>query len=294
MVSRDTSLVRSGSLCAASRMASIASVAFTPSISNRILPGRTTATQWSGAPLPLPIRVSAGFFVTGLSGNTRIQILPPRFTKRVMATRLASICRSVIHPGSSTFKPKSPNARVDPAHALPHMRPRCCLRYFTFFGINIKSSQFPVLGSQIQTKTLESAGSRLRLALLGRQNLAFVHPALHADHAVRRPRFGEAVVDVGTQRVQRQPPLQIPLRPRDFVAVQTSAHANFDSLAAEAQRRVHRLAHRAAEADALFQLQRDRLRHQLRVELGLVYFRDVDKNILAPGALLQIALELID
>jgi hypothetical protein len=28
----------------------------------------------------LPIRVSAGFFVIGLSGNTRIQIFPPRFT----------------------------------------------------------------------------------------------------------------------------------------------------------------------------------------------------------------------
>ena len=37
----------------------------------------TTATQYSGAPLPLPIRVSAGFFVTGLSGNILIQTLPP-------------------------------------------------------------------------------------------------------------------------------------------------------------------------------------------------------------------------
>ncbi len=52
------------------------------------LPGRTTATQWSGAPLPFPIRVSAGFLVTGLSGNRRIQILPPRLTNRVIATRL--------------------------------------------------------------------------------------------------------------------------------------------------------------------------------------------------------------
>src|SRR5579863_5273456 len=99
-----------------------------------------------------------------------------------MATRLASICRSVIHPGSSTFNPKSPKASVDPAHALPHIRPRCCLRYFTFFGINIKSSQFLDLSSQRQTKTSESTRGRLRLALLGRQNLAFVHPALHADH----------------------------------------------------------------------------------------------------------------
>jgi len=43
--SRATNLVRSGSLCDARRMASAASVADTPSISKRILPGRTTATQ---------------------------------------------------------------------------------------------------------------------------------------------------------------------------------------------------------------------------------------------------------
>ena len=40
----------------------------------------TTATQWSGAPLPEPMRTSAGFLVTGLSGKMRIQILPPRLT----------------------------------------------------------------------------------------------------------------------------------------------------------------------------------------------------------------------
>src|ERR1019366_708056 len=43
--SRFTNVVRSGSLCDASRMASFASVIETPSISNKIFPGRTTATQ---------------------------------------------------------------------------------------------------------------------------------------------------------------------------------------------------------------------------------------------------------
>src|ERR1051326_4967022 len=100
-------------------------------------PGLTTATQYSGAPFPLPMRVSAGFFVTGLSGKMRIQTLPPRLTKRVIAIRAASICRSVIHAASSGFKPKSPNSSDEPAHALPLSRTRCCLRYFTFFGINM-------------------------------------------------------------------------------------------------------------------------------------------------------------
>src|SRR2546427_4043776 len=52
-----------------------------------IRPGFTTATHSSGFPLPLPIRVSAGFFVTGLSGKIRIQILPPRLRLRASATR---------------------------------------------------------------------------------------------------------------------------------------------------------------------------------------------------------------
>src|SRR2546421_5734759 len=72
-----------------------------------IRPGFTTATHSSGFPLPLPIRVSAGFFVTGLSGKIRIQILPPRLRLRVSATRAASICRLVTQPGSSAFSPYS-------------------------------------------------------------------------------------------------------------------------------------------------------------------------------------------
>src|SRR5262249_13852258 len=88
---RDANFVSIGSLAAANCIARRASVSGTPSISNRMRPGLITATHCSGAPLPLPMRVSCGFFVIGLSGNTRIQILPPRLTNRVMAIRAASI-----------------------------------------------------------------------------------------------------------------------------------------------------------------------------------------------------------
>src|SRR5580698_25915 len=292
--SRFTNVVRSGSLCDARRMASVASWMVTPSISNKIFPGFTTATQWSGAPLPLPIRVSAGFFVTGLSGNTRIQILPPRFTKRVIATRLASICRSVIHPGSRTFNPKSPKDNVEPRHALPVMRPRCCLRYFTFFGINIEiSSQLSALGSQLNL-FLESANRRLPFALLGREKFSLVDPALHANHTVGGSRFGETIVNVGAQRVQRQTALQVPLRPRDFIAVQPAAYPDLDSFAAETKRRVHGFTHGPAETNPLLKLQRNRLGDQLRVQLRLMHFLDVDKNIFTRGPLLQVGLELVD
>ena len=59
--------------------------------SNKIVPDFTTATQYSGAPFPLPIRTSAGLEVTGRSGKIRIQTCPSRFIKRVIAIRAASI-----------------------------------------------------------------------------------------------------------------------------------------------------------------------------------------------------------
>src|SRR6185436_428749 len=126
-----------------------------------------------------------GFFVYGLSGKIRIQILPPRLTARVIAMRPASICRAVIQPGSRTWRPMSPNASVPPRYALPRIRPRCCLRYLTFDGINMGA---------LLCRRLPAV---LRLVLL-----AAVDPHLHADLPVRGVRLREAVIDVRLQRVQ--------------------------------------------------------------------------------------------
>src|SRR5436190_2842728 len=126
-----------GSLCAASFKASIASSCCTPPTSNMTRPGRTTATQWSGAPLPPPIRVSAGFAVADLSGKTRIHTLPPRLRWWVMVRRAASICRAVIHAGSRACRPISPKVTRLPVDARPRMRPRCDFRYLTRFGWSI-------------------------------------------------------------------------------------------------------------------------------------------------------------
>src|SRR5437870_5640292 len=102
---RVANFVLMGSLAEASRIALRASASLIPSISNRIRPGLTTHTHSSAPPLPLPMRVPWGFLVIGLSGNTRIRILPPRLMNRVIATRAASICRAVIQHGSSAFNP---------------------------------------------------------------------------------------------------------------------------------------------------------------------------------------------
>src|SRR5581483_7522551 len=134
---REMNLVLMGSLCAARLMASRASASVTPESSNITRPGLTTATHPSGLPLPEPMRVSAGFLVTGLSGKTLIQTLPPRLMCRVIAIRAASICRLVIQHGSIACKPKSPKVKALPRSAAPPMRPRCTLRHFTRLGVSI-------------------------------------------------------------------------------------------------------------------------------------------------------------
>src|SRR5436309_11030177 len=52
------------------------------------------------------------------------------------------------------------------------------------------------------------------------EDLALVDPDLHADRAVGRARLGEAVIDVGADRVQRELAVQVPFRARDLGPVQ--------------------------------------------------------------------------
>src|SRR5438552_2363820 len=235
-------------------------------------PGLTTATHSSGLPLPLPMRVSAGFFVTGLSGNTRIHTLPPRLRQRVSATRAASIWRLVTQPGSSALRPYSPKARVAPRWALPRMLPRWALRYLTRLGI--------------------SMGRPLRLRRGGAQHLALEDPHLHADGAVRRVGGGEAVVDVGPQRVERHPAVAVPLATRDLTAAQPARAGDADAVGAQPQGGGHRLLHGAPEGYPLLELEGDVLGHQLGVELGMDDLLDVEVDLLA-RARLQLVLQLL-
>ena len=70
-----------------------------------VFPFGGAAIDAFGEPFPEPMRVSAGFFVNGLSGNRLIQTLPPRLILRVIAIRAASICRLVTQPFSSALIP---------------------------------------------------------------------------------------------------------------------------------------------------------------------------------------------
>src|SRR3954468_7777685 len=131
---RVTNLVAMESFAWPRRMASLAVARSTPSISNRMRPGLTLATQNSGAPLPEPMRTSAGFLDTGTSGKMRIQTRPARFMWRVMARRAASISRALRRSGSIALRPKAPKFSEVPDLAGPWMRPLCCLRNFVRLG----------------------------------------------------------------------------------------------------------------------------------------------------------------
>src|SRR3954465_1664213 len=87
------------------------------------------------------MRVSAGFFTSGLSGNTRSHTLPPRLMKRVMATRAASIWRADTRPRSVAWRPYSPKSIVKPRDAVPGFRPLQVFRHFIREGASIVVSQ---------------------------------------------------------------------------------------------------------------------------------------------------------
>src|ERR1700732_3879573 len=123
------------------------------------------------------------------------------------------------------------------------MRPRCCLRNLTFFGINIRkpSSLFrgcaPLQTPAMPGKSLgreRASRQALVAALLLLVDVATVDPGLDADNAVGSVGLGKTVVDVGAQRVQRQTALEIPLGARNLVSVETTGDADLDALAAEA------------------------------------------------------------
>src|SRR5262249_12068709 len=109
------------------------------------------------------------------------------------------------------------------------------------------------------------------------EHLALEDPHLHADHAVGGAGFGEAVVDVGPQGVQRNAALAVPLHPRDLGAAEAARDVDADALGAQAHGALDRALHGPAERHAALELLGDVLGHQLGVGLGLAHLDDVQE-----------------
>ena len=124
--------------------------------------------------------------------------------------------------------------------------------------------------------THHCSGIRRRFAL---QDLALEDPDLDADGAVRRAGLGQAELDVGAQRVQRDATFAVRLDAAHLGAAEATGAADADALGAELHRRLQRLLHGAAEGDAALELRRDVLGDELRVGLGLADLLDVDEHL---------------
>src|ERR1700678_2841965 len=284
-----------GSLSAASPNASRATCSETPSTSNMMRPGATRVTQNSGAPLPLPIRTSIGFFETGTSGKMRIHTRPARFMWRVSARRAASIWRAVTRSGSNAFRPNSPKFKANPPFATPRIRPLKAFRNLVFLGCIMVVDFHLSLGrvatvtalavalTRLAARTMRRSRVGLRHLLVLRhrivlENFALEDPDFDPASAICRMRSGDAVVDVGAKRMQRHASLAVPFQTGDLRAAQTSRAVDTDAFGAEPHRRLHGALHRPAESDATLELLRDRVGDQGRVDFGLAHLDDVDRH----------------
>src|SRR5204863_7997698 len=95
------------------------------------------------------------------------------------------------------------------------------------------------------------------------------------------------------KRVKRHTPLVVPFHAGDFGAAQAAAALDLDSLRAHAHRALHSALHGATERDALRQLARDVVGHELCAELGTLDLLDVDTDFLA-GEMRELVAQLVD
>src|SRR3989339_364303 len=125
-----------------------------------------------------------------------------------MARLEASICRAETSPASSDLNPKLPKLNSAPFLALwRNFPPRCCFRYFTFFGININFHQTTLF-----------------------KLFSPVDPNFYSNHPISSLGGSFGIIDICPESVQRQSSFRKPFPPRDFRSAQSSGHFHFDSL----------------------------------------------------------------
>ena len=111
------------------------------------------------------------------------------------------------------------------------------------------------------------------------EDLTLEDPDLDAAGPVSRVGGRDAVVDIGTQRMQRHPALAIPLLPRDFRTTKTTRTIDADAFGAKPHGRLHGALHGPAERHAALQLLGDGIGDQRGVDLRLADLDDVDDDL---------------
>src|SRR6267142_2292670 len=198
-----------------------------------------------------------------------------------------------MRPGSTAFMPKAPKLSVVPPLARPWTRPLCALRYLLRFGLSIRVSSQGFAPAPLVARRLPFGQALfVRHRVMG-EDLAFEHPDLDAADPVSRLGSAVAEIDIGSQRMQRDPALPIPLHAGDFGAAQPAGAIDPDPLRSEPHRRLDRALHRPAKRDAPLQLLRDAVGDQLGLDLGLADLDDVEAD-LTVGKLRNVAAQFLD
>src|SRR6202046_4979529 len=126
------------------------------------------------------------------------------------------------------------------------------------------------------------------------ENVALVDPHLHPDAARRGAGLAEAVVDVGTQRVQRDAALAVLLLAGHLRAAEAARALDLDALRPGLLHGLDGALHGAAEGDPPNELVTDALGDQRGVELGLLDLLNVELNpVLQTRELLEVLLQAV-
>ena len=107
---------------------------------------------------------------------------------------------------------------------------------------------------------------------------------------------GGAVIDLGTQGVQRHATLTVPLAMAHLSATQTTGALDTNTLSASLASGLNGLAHSATEGDTALKLLGDGLSNEAGVELGALDLDDVngELTLLDTGDLLEVGAETVD
>src|SRR2546423_7029082 len=119
------------------------------------------------------------------------------------------------------------------------------------------------------------------------QDVALVDPDLHADAPEGCAGLGQAVVDVGPERVERDPTLPVPLPTGHFSTAEAARALDPDPLGAGLHGRLHRSLHGPAERHPAGQLVGHALGDEVGVELGLLDLLDVQLDLRIARDLVQ-------
>ena len=109
------------------------------------------------------------------------------------------------------------------------------------------------------------------------------NPDLHADLSSGRVGFGEPIINMGLQCVERSSSLFVLLSTRKFGTAETARAMNLDAFRTQFHRNLNRFLHRAAEADTAFQLLSNTLSDKLSIRFRLLDLDNIENQLFALG-----------